>query len=175
MPSSQLPSSQLSSSKLNVQVFKKLLLQSINNFKALSKLLEEEKAFLQQPSASPEGLEILTERKNKSLTLIQKDIDQRKLFLEELGFTADLEGIEGFLTSLSPSLEKSMRQGWKQLVSCLESVQKANAVNGRLINRATQHFDLLLSSFKTSPNKVKVYNPAGGSGNLNTLGSLGKA
>lgn len=158
-----------------MQIFKKLLLQSIGNFKALSKLLEEEKAFLQQPSATPEDLEILTERKNELLKLIQKDIDQRKAFFEAEGFTADIEGVEGFLTSLPAGIEKSMRQGWSQLVKSLEKVQAANAVNGRLINRATQHFDLLLSSFNTSPNKVKVYNPAGSSGNLNTLGNLGKA
>lgn len=162
-------------SKLSMQVFKKLLLQSIGNFQTLSKLLEEEKAFLQQPDSTPENLEILTERKNGLLKLIQKDIDQRKMFLEELGFSADLEGIEGFLTSLPAGMEKSMRQGWSQLVKSLEQVQTANSVNGRLINRATQHFDLLLSSFNTSPNKVKVYNPAGSSGNLNTLGNLGKA
>lgn len=161
--------------KLSMQTFKKLLLQSIKNFQVLSKLLEEEKALLQKPSATPDTLEALTERKNALLKLIQQDIDQRKAFLEAEGFTADIEGVEGFLTRLPPDMEKSLRQGWKQLVNGLEQVQKANAVNGRLINRATQHFDLLLSSFKTSPNKVKVYNPAGSSGNLNTLGSLGKA
>lgn len=162
-------------SNLSMQVFKKILLQSIRNFQALSKLLEEEKVFLQQPSATPEGLEIITERKSKLLQLIQKDIDQRKAFFEAEGFTADIEGVEGFLTRLSPDMEKSLRQGWNQLVSSLEQVQKANSVNGRLINRATQHFDVLLSGFHTSKNKVKVYNPAGSSGNLNTLGNLGKA
>lgn len=159
----------------SVQTFRKLLLQSIKNFQLLSKLLEEEKAFLQYPDATSEALEVLTERKNALLSLIQADIDARNAFLKTAGFTADIDGVEGFLTSLPADMEKSMRQGWKHLTTSLETVQKDNLVNGRLINRATQHFDLLLSSFNTAPNKGKVYNPAGGSGTLNTLGSLGKA
>lgn len=158
-----------------MQTFKKLLLQSIGNLQLLSKLLEEEKAFLQKPDATPEALETLTERKNELLKLIQQDIDRRKVFLEEQGFAADLEGIEGFLTHLPADVENSMRRGWSQLVKVLEEVQKANSMNGRLINRATQHFAVLLNTFQTTQNKVKVYNPAGSSGNLNTLGSLGKA
>ncbi len=162
-------------SKLPVQVFKELLQQAIGNFQLLFKLLEEEKALLQQPGPTPEALEILTKRKNDLLTLIQQDVDRRKAFIEEQGYPADMEGIESFLTSLPDTMEKAMRQGWNQLVSLLEQVQEANLFNGRLINRATQHFDLLLNAFKTTQNKVKVYNPAGGSGNLTTPRNLGKA
>ena len=162
-------------SKSSVQIFKELLLQAISNFQSLSKLLEEEKLLLQESSHTPEVLEALTQRKNELLELIQQDVDKRKVFLEEQGFTANMEGIESFLASLPSGMEKAMQQGWNQLVSYLEQVQEANMVNGRLINRATQHFDLLLGAFKASQNKVKVYNPAGGSGNLNIPRTLGKA
>lgn len=160
---------------LSMQTFKKLLLQSINNLQLLNKLLAEEKEFLQKPDATPEALEVLTARKNESLNRIQQDIDLRKTFLESQGFAANLEGVEGFLARLPAEESRSMRRGWNQLVKVLEEVQKTNLMNGRLINRATQHFDVLLNTFQTAQNKVKVYNPAGSSGNLNTLGNLGKA
>lgn len=162
-------------SKSPVQTFKNLLLQAIKHFQLLIKLLEEEKQLLQQPDSTPEALEVLTKRKNELLQLIQQDVDERKHFLEALGYAADMQGIEGFLTSLPENTEKAMRQGWNQLVSLLEAVQEANLFNGRLINRATQHFDLLLNAFKTTQSKVKVYRPTGGSGNLTTPRNLGKA
>lgn len=162
-------------SKSPVQVFKELLLQAIGHFQLLLKLLEEEKKLLQQPGPTPDELEVLTERKNQLLELIQQDVEERRLFLEEQDFAADMEGIESFLSSLPDNMEKAMRQGWNQLVSLLEQVQESNLFNGRLINRATQHFDMLLNAFKASQSKVKVYNPAGGSGNLNIPRNLGKA
>lgn len=162
-------------SKPPVQTFKELLLQAISNFQLLSKLLDEEKSLLQQPGPTPDELEVITQQKEELLKLVQKDVDQRKLFLEEQGLAADMEGIEAFLSSLPDNMEKAMRQGWNQLISGLEQVQQANLVNGRLINRATQHFDMLLNAFKASQNKVKVYNPAGGPGNLSIPRNLGKA
>ena len=162
-------------SQSNIHTFKKLLIQAIENFQLLSKLLEEELSLLQQPGASPEALEAITQRKNELLQKIQADVDQRKAFLEEQGLTADMNGIETFLSGLPGNMEKAMRQGWNQLVSKLEQVQQANKVNGQLINRATQHFDTLLNAFKASQNKVKVYNPAGGPGNISIPRTLGKA
>ncbi|GLR64606.1 flagella synthesis protein FlgN [Marinospirillum insulare] len=162
-------------SQASIQTFKELLIQAIDNFQLLSKLLEEEMVLLQQPGSTPEALEAITQRKNERLEKIQEDVDQRKLFLEEQGLTADMEGIEAFLAGLPGNMEKAMRQGWNQLVTKLEQVQTANKVNGQLINRATQHFDTLLNAFKASQNKVKVYNPAGGPGNISIPRTLGKA
>jgi len=162
-------------SQTTTQTFKELLIQAIANFNQLSQLLEEEMLLLQQPGSTPKALEVITQHKNEQLKKIQADVDQRKAFLEEQGLTADMGGIEAFLTSLPSNMEKAMRQGWNQLVSKLEQVQQANKVNGQLINRATQHFDTLLNAFKASQNKVKVYNPAGGPGNISIPRTLGKA
>ena len=162
-------------SQSSIQTFKELLIQAIGNFQLLGKLLEEEMTLLQQPGPTPEALEAITQRKNEQLEKIQADVDQRKAFLEAQSLTADMEGIEAFLTGLPDTTEKAMRQGWNQLVTKLEQVQQANKVNGQLINRATQHFDTLLNAFKASQNKVKVYNPAGGPGNISIPRTLGKA
>lgn len=159
----------------SIQTFKELLIQAISNFQLLSKLLEEELSALQAPGPTPEALETITQSKNKLLEKIQDDVDKRKAFLEDQGLTADMEGIEAFFTGLPDNMEGAMRQGWNQLVSKLEQVQQANKVNGQLINRATQHFDTLLNTFQASQNKVKVYNPAGGPGNISIPRTLGKA
>lgn len=158
-----------------VQVFKDQLVKAIEHLQALLLLLEEEYGLLQDAQKSSDVVEELTEKKNQLLALIQQDIDERRVFLEQQGLTAEMEGVDAFFDSLPDASSRALRQGWSKLVALLEKVQQLNLRNGRLINRAVQHFDMLLNAMKVSQGKVKVYNPSGGAGDLNIPRNLGKA
>lgn len=159
----------------SAQAFKDLLLVAIGNLKQLLQLVEQEYQLLQSAPDTAEELETLTERKTALLQQVQQDVDQRKAFLEQKGLKADMEGLEGFLTSLPEANARALRQGWNQLVSLLEKVHQQNNINGRLINRAVQHFDMLLNTMQATQGKVRVYHPSGGAGDLNIPRNLGKA
>lgn len=158
-----------------VQVFKDQLVKAIEHLQALLVLLEEEQGLLQGAQKTSDVLEELTEKKNQLLVLIQQDIDERRVFLEQQQLSADMEGVDAFFDSLPDAASRALRQGWNKLVTLLEKVQQQNLSNGRLINRAVQHFDMLLNAMKASQGKVKVYNPSGGAGDLNIPRNLGKA
>jgi flagellar biosynthesis/type III secretory pathway chaperone len=158
-----------------VQVFKDQLVKAIEHLQALLLLLEEEHALLQGAQKTSDVVEELTEKKNQLLVLIQQDIDERKVFLEQQGLAVDMEGVDAFFDSLPDASSRALRQGWNKLIVLLEKVQQQNLSNGRLINRAVQHFDMLLNAMKASQGKVKVYNPSGGAGDLNIPRNLGKA
>lgn len=157
------------------QEFRNLLLTAIKNLQALKEILLEEKQLLQQADHTPESIEHLTQRKEIALNAIQEDINQRSTFFTQHQLSSDLEGVEALLTSLPANSAKALKQGWAQLVKLLEEVQEHNSFNARLINRANQHFDLLLNTYQASQRPSKVYNPTGGSGNLNTPRNLGSA
>lgn len=157
------------------QVFKDQLVKGIEHLQALLLLLEEEHDLLQKAQKTSDRLEVITEKKNQLLVLIQQDIDERKVFLEQQGLAVNMEGVDAFFDSLPDVSSKALRQGWHKLVTLLDKVQQLNLKNGRLINRAVQHFDMLLNAMKASQGKVKVYNPSGGSGDLNIPRNLGKA
>ncbi|MBE0505993.1 MAG: flagellar protein FlgN [Marinospirillum sp.] len=158
-----------------VQVFKDQLVKAIEHLQALLLLLEDEQGLLQGAQKTSDVLEEMTEKKNQLLVLIQQDIDERRTFLEQQQLSADMEGVDAFLDSLPDAASRALRQGWNKLVSLLEKVQQQNLNNGRLINRAVQHFDMLLNAMKASQGKVKVYNPSGSAGDLNIPRNLGKA
>lgn len=162
-------------SRSPAQVFKDQLVTAIEHLQALLQLLEEEHGLLQGAQKTSDRLEAITEKKNQLLALIQQDIDARKAFLEEQQLAVDMAGVDAFFDSLPDAASRALRQGWNKLVSLLEKVQQHNLRNGRLINRAVQHFDMLLNAMKASQGKVKVYNPSGGAGDLNIPRNLGKA
>ncbi|WP_114417405.1 flagella synthesis protein FlgN [Marinospirillum perlucidum] len=157
------------------QTFKDLLLTAIGHLKQLLQLVEEEHQLLKGAQDSPEELERVTAEKTRLLQNVQKDVDARKAFLEEQQLSADVQGLEAFFASLPEGNAKALRQGWNQLVTLLEKVHQQNNVNGRLINRAMQHFDILLNTLQSTQGKVKVYHPSGGAGDLNIPRNLGKA
>ncbi|WP_404420010.1 flagella synthesis protein FlgN [Marinospirillum sp.] len=162
-------------SKNSAQTFKDLLLVAISNLKQLLQVVEQEHQLLQSAPETAEELETLTEHKTALLQQVEQDVDQRKAFLEQQGLKADMEGLESFLASLPEANARALRQGWNQLVSLLEKVHQKNNVNGRLINRAMQHFDMLLSAMQATQTKIRVYHPSGGAGDLNIPRNLGKA
>jgi len=159
----------------SAQTFKDLLLVAISNLKQLLQLVEQEHQLLQSAPETAEELENLTELKTSLLQKVEQDVDQRKTFLGEQGFKADMEGLESFFASIPEAKAKALRQGWNQLVSLLEKVHHQNNINGRLINRAMQHFDVLLNAMQATQGKVRVYHPSGGAGDLNIPRNLGKA
>ncbi len=157
------------------QQFKDLLLAAINNLKQLNQLVEQEHQLLTTGADQPQALEELTDKKTQLLAAVEQDVDQRKTFLESQGLTGDQAGLEAFFSQLPANNAKALRQGWNQLISLLEKVHQQNNINGRLINRALQHFDMLLNTLQASQSKVKVYHPSGGAGDLNIPRNLGKA
>ncbi|SFX73191.1 flagella synthesis protein FlgN [Marinospirillum alkaliphilum] len=157
------------------QIFKDLLLKAIGNLQQLLKLLEQERELLQQPQSDSGAVEAITAAKNQLLERIQQDVDERCAFLVEQQLTPDMDGMDAFFDGLPPAAAVALRKGWNQLVELLELVKEENLKNGRLINRAVQHFDMLLNAMKVSQGKVRVYNPAGGAGDLNIPRNLGKA
>lgn|GEM_PF-1677029 len=162
-------------SKNSAQTFKDLLLVAISHLKELLLLVEQEHQLLQSAPDTAAELEEITERKTALLQKVQQDVDQRKDFLQQFGLEANLEGLESFFNSLPEANAQALRQGWNQLVTLLEKVHQQNNINGRLINRAMQHFDILINTMQSTQSKVRVYHPSGGAGDLNIPRNLGKA
>lgn len=162
-------------SKNSAQNFKNLLLVAITHLKELLQVVEQEHQLLQTAAATAEELETLTQQKTHLLQQVQQDVDERKDFLESLGLEANLDGLEGFFNDLPEANSRALRQGWNQLVALLEKVHHQNNINGRLINRAMQHFDVLINRIQSTQSKVRVYHPSGGAGDLNIPRNLGKA
>ncbi len=162
--------------KTAAQFFKDHLLQGIASLQALLDVLRTEQQCLEKGPENTEKLESLTQQKQTLLEKIQADVDGRKRFLLDQGLTDDLAGVEAFIQSQSPGVATALGKGWKQLVDLMEKVHEQNLINGRLVNRAMQHFDLMLASLQHAPGegKVKVYQPSGGSG-VNLPRDLGKA
>ena len=159
----------------SAQEFKGLLLSAIGHLKQLQQLVEQEHQLLTSGPEQPQALEALTEKKINLLQAVEKDVDQRKAFLQSRGLSGDQKGLEDFFSQLPESNAKALRQGWNQLAGLLERVHHQNNANGRLINRALQHFDRLLNTLQASQSKVRVYHPSGGAGDLNIPRNLGKA
>lgn len=157
------------------QTFKNLLLEAIGHLQQLQQLLDDERQFLQVAQKDPAGLEQLTQQKNQVLALIQADVDQRCAFLEQQQLTVDQQGVDAFLDRQPEAVGKALRQGWNRLVLMLEKIQEENLKNGRILNRAAQHLDVLLNALKSSQASGKIYNPSGGAGGLNIPRKLGKA
>lgn len=157
------------------QTFKNLLLEAISHLQQLQQLLDEEREFLQAAQNDPETLEQLTQQKNQVLTLIQSDVDQRCAFLEQQQLTVDQQGVDAFLDRQPEAVGKALRQGWNRLILMLEKIQEENLKNGRVLNRAAQHLDVLLNTLKSSQARGKLYNPSGGAGGVNIPRNLGKA
>lgn len=157
------------------KTFKDQLITAINNLKQLLSLLNEEKILLQNAQASPSDITEISQTKEKVLKAIEADIAARNSFLGSLNLSPDSEGIKNFFAKLPANLNAPLSKGWQQLTSVLTQVQEANALNGQLINRASQHYEMLINSVKATQSKVKVYNPKGASGNLNMPRNLGSA
>ncbi|SFB98079.1 FlgN protein [Marinospirillum celere] len=159
----------------STQAFKDLLLVAIGNLKKLLQVVEQEYQLLQTGASDAEELEALTEKKNQLLQQIEVDVDQRKEFLKTQDLNPDMDGLESFFASLPEANAAALRKGWNQLISLLEKIHQQNNINGRLINRALQHFDVLLNAMQETQGKVRVYHPSGGAGDLNIPRNLGKA
>lgn len=159
----------------STQAFKDLLLVAIGNLKELLQVVEQEYQLLQTGASNPEELETLTEKKNQLLQQIEVDVDERKEFLKTQDLNPDMDGLESFFSSLPDGNAAALRKGWNQLISLLEKIHQQNNINGRLINRALQHFDVLLNAMQETQGKVRVYHPSGGAGDLNIPRNLGKA
>lgn len=156
--------------------FKHLLLTAIQHLQQLHQLLNEEHELLASHQAQAERLESLAGDKTRLLEQIEADIRERIDFLVAQDKSGDQEGLEAFLQEQPDSIRQALGKGWQQLVDLMEKVQQQNLVNGRLVNRALQHCDMLLDTLQQIPGqKVRVYNPSGGAGDLNLPRNLGKA
>lgn len=159
----------------NAKAFKDLLVEAITNLKQLLSLLNQEKQLLETAQAQPDDIAAINKSKSSVLEAIEQDINNRKTFLQGLDLSPDETGVNNFFTSLPTNLSTPLSKGWAQLTAILDQVQEANSINGQLINRASQHYDTLINAVKTTQAKVKVYNPKGGAGSLNTGRNLGSA
>lgn len=157
------------------KAFKDQLVIAINNLKQLLQLLNIEKQLIETGQAEPEEITTISQKKEKVLKAVEVDIANRNEFLQSLGLTPDEEGINSFFAKLPANLNAPLSRGWQQLIDTLNKVQEANNLNGQLINRASQHYETLISAVKATQTKVKVYNPKGGSGSLSIPRNLGSA
>ncbi|MFK7160503.1 flagellar protein FlgN [Marinospirillum sp. MEB164] len=157
------------------QEFKPLLIEAIQHLQQLHALLLEEHQWLQQAEKQGDGLDALTEKKQALLQQVEQDVQARQAFLEAQGLTPDQAGLDAFFAQQDERIAKALSQGWTQLVQLLSQVQEANQLSARLIQRGLRHFDLLFKAVKASQGQVRVYNPAGGAGDLSIPRHLGQA
>ncbi|MFT5722691.1 MAG: flagella synthesis protein FlgN [Motiliproteus sp.] len=140
---------------------------------ALCGLNEEEKNAIAQLEAS--ALQRCVKQKQHQLERLAENTLQRNQTLIELGFSADEQGLNLLLTTLSPAISKQVSSRWSALTEQLKRAAELNLRNEQIVNRSQKNLSRLLSILQGQSPKTTIYNEAGHKGNYSAQNTLGKA
>ena len=156
---------------LNINYLNDMLVQDSAAVQKLKNLLLQERELLEQ--RKPDGLQEIVERKDQHLSTLSFNARQRQQLLQAAGLTANLAGWEELL--LREAASHSLIASWQALTADFIECQKANEINGRMINRSKQTLTHLLNLIRGQVAIPALYTQKGSTTNQNSSQTMVKA
>lgn len=156
---------------LNAQFLRDMLTQDTNYVQQLKLLLAKERELLEQRQT--EGMQEVVSQKDHILGNLTFTAKQREQILRTAGLTTDLVGWQAFLGRDATTL--SLISGWQSLTNEFIECQKANEINGKMINRSKQTLSHLLNLIRGQVAAPSLYTQKGATTNSSSTHTVAKA
>lgn len=156
---------------LNINYLNDMFVQDSAAVQKLKKLLLQERDLLEQ--RKPEGLQEIVALKDQQLETLTFNAKQRQQLLQAAGLVTTLAGWEQLLLR-DPSTQ-GLVANWQLLTAEFVECQKANEINGRMINRSKQTLTHLLNLIRGQVEMPSLYTQKGSTTNQNSSHSLVRA
>lgn len=163
----------MQASSKQAQQFFELIKEGCQQLAALCQLCETEKSAIE--SHDLEAFKTLLLEKQQQLELIGQNIEQRNQVLESLGFAADEQGLQNFISSLPEQQAKLIREHWSKLEAQLAQSIELNQRNELIVKRGQKNVSQLLALMQGHSPKTTLYDQKGSAGNYSAQNRLGKA
>lgn len=156
---------------LNINYLNDMLVQDSSAVQKLKNLLLLERELLEQ--RKPEGLQEIVALKDQQLNTLSFNARQRQQLLQAAGLNANLAGWEELL--LRDPATHALVASWQVLTAEFVECQKANEINGRMINRSKQTLTHLLNLIRGQVAIPALYTQKGSTTNQNNSQTMVKA
>ena len=156
---------------LNINYLNDMLVQDSSAVQKLKNLLLLERELLEQ--RKPEGLQDIVALKDQQLNTLSFNARQRQQLLQAAGLSANLAGWEELL--LRDPATHTLVASWQVLTAEFVECQKANEINGRMINRSKQTLTHLLNLIRGQVAIPALYTQKGSTTNQNSSQTVVKA
>lgn len=156
---------------LNIQFLVDMLAQDKAAVEELTNLLLKERELLEQRKL--EGMQEIVNRKDYLLSNLSYSAKQREQLLIASGLSTDLVGWEAFL--LKEPSTRFLITDWQKLSQAFVECQKANEINGKMINRSKQTLSHLLNLLRGQVAAPSLYNQKGASSHYSNTHTVIKA
>lgn len=156
---------------LNIAYLRDMLAQDSSTVAKLKDLLLTEREQLEQ--RKHQGLQEIITAKDQLLEILSFNAKQREQLLRAVGIETTLAGWEQLLLRDPSTL--SLIPGWQQLTREFVECQKANEINGRMINRSKQTLTHLLNLVRGQVAAPSLYTQKGATTNYSSSHTVAKA
>ncbi len=156
-----------------VKNFCELIDKGSQTLATLCDLSEQEKQAIETINASE--LQSCVKQKQQQLELLADNTLQRNQILVALGFSTDMQGLQGLQDSLPPAIAKQVIKRWNLLSEQLQKAADLNHRNEQIVQRSQRNLSNLLSIMQGQSPKNTLYDDAGHKGNYSGQNTLGKA
>ncbi|MGI9210928.1 MAG: flagella synthesis protein FlgN [Methylococcaceae bacterium] len=133
-----------------------LLAQIHEHLASMHALLGEESSSLQTRNA--DSLQSVTSQKLALADRINELTARQKQLLEASGFSADRDGMEGFLTQCN---EESSLNIWQKVLVLTADCKHRNDINGAYLALLERYVESTLDILTGSPSMGETYDPKG--------------
>lgn len=141
------------------QQFLASLKKDLGKADQLLQYLEAEKSAIQERDFK--GYHAMMTNKKQLLVDIESADRERQAIMQEMGFSADKEGFQAFLTQVPTNWRERFETMWEALSSKMNRCKDLNQVNGKILLHAQMATERLLQLVKgVSPNET-VYHANG--------------
>lgn len=169
--SQQIKAVPLNTPELNINYLRDMCTQDSNAVNQLKDLLLLERELMEQ--RKHEGLQHIVMQKDKLLETLTFNAKHREQLLRAVGLEATLAGWEQLLLRV-PSALPLIAQ-WQILTADFIECQKANEINGRMINRSKQTLTHLLNLIRGQVAAPSLYTQKGATTNQSSSHTMVKA
>lgn len=156
---------------LNIAYLRDMLAQDSSTIAKLHELLLTEREQLEQ--RKHQGLQEIVTMKDQLLEVLSFNAKQREQLLRAAGIETTLKGWELLLLRDPSTL--SLIPSWQKLTAEFVECQKANEINGRMINRSKQTLTHLLNIVRGQVAAPSLYTQKGATTNHNSSHTVAKA
>ncbi|WP_111496346.1 flagella synthesis protein FlgN [Marinobacter bohaiensis] len=139
-----------------IDELKKLLREDIKQLEQLGGVLASEKSLLK--SSDVDGLESVTQEKNRLLASVRERAKQKIHVLVQMGFNPRNGQPSTFIRSAGI---EELTTLWQDAENRLKACQRLNQVNGRIIGHLQQRLGRLNEIFRGCSDQAKLYSSSG--------------
>ena len=156
---------------LNTDYVRDMLAQDTDSINQLKLLLLQERRQLEQREL--EGMQELVARKDQLLEILAFNAKQRTQLMQAAGIEQTFTGWEQLL--LRDPSTRGLIPSWQLLTNEFIECQKANEVNGKMINRSKQTLTHLLNLIRGQVAAPSLYTQKGSTTNNSSSHTVVKA